>query len=166
MKHIDEPFCSEFKNKYTTQKKLADVIAFASKIYSENCEDYKRDKVRKGDQAVKRPRATSPSTSIATATSNEEEDAIAAKNLHNAQIREAFDNDIKDTYSTLEALARMDKTEVINFLAKPNVDVSFVKDVAKINEITTDIPLYKLKAIGCLAIMRSALADITENDIN
>ena len=124
------------------------------------------DKVRKGEQAVKRPRATSPSTSIATATSNEEEDAIAAKNLHNAQIREAFDNDIKDTYSTLEALARMDKTGVINFLAKPNVDVSFVKDVAKINEITTDKPLYKLKAIGCLAIMRSALADITENDIN
>ncbi len=117
--------------------------------------------MRKGEQAFKRPRANSPSTSTATATSNYEENAIAAKNLHNAQIREAFDNDIKDPYSTLEALARMDKTEIIKFLAKP-----FVKDVAKITEITTDIPLYKLKTIGCLAIMRSALADITENDIN
>ena len=31
---------------------------------------------------------------------------------------------------------------------------------------TKDIPLYKLKAVGLLAVLRSAVYDVTENDIN
>jgi hypothetical protein len=166
MEHINDPCCTEFKNNYTTQRTLAEVIALASKIYSINCEDYKRDKVRKGENAVKRPRPASPTSITALSTNDNEENTIAAKNLNNAIIREAFDNDANDTFLTLETIARMDKSEVIKFLESPNDDVKFAKKIAKINEITTDLPLYKLKAIGSLAIMRSALGDITENDIN
>jgi len=57
---------------------------------------------------------------------------------------------MKDSFSTLKVVVRMDKTEVMKFLIKPNGDLSFSKKNAKITKLKNDIPLYRLKAIGPL----------------
>jgi hypothetical protein len=161
IQNIDEPYCHEFKGIYQTFKKLADVLALAAKIYSENCEAYKKDKVRRGEKALKRPRSASPSSSTTVST----DESTAFKNLNNAIIREKFNNDASDTLATIETLVRSNAAGIETFYSQANQDLTFAKNVANITS-TKDIPLYKLKAVGLLAVLRSAVYDVTENDIN
>ena len=129
MKNLEKPFCTEFKEKYASYKNLAAVHEAAIDIYSKHCEDYNAKKVRVWDKAHKRQ----ASSSTFPESHSTDDDAVAAQNLHNAAIRELFDNNAKEMMEDFENMVKITQPGINHIFSAPTKDLEFAKYINLFN---------------------------------
>jgi hypothetical protein len=165
MKRIDDDFCKNFKDTFTTKTQLKEVQALAATVYANNCEEFCKNKVNSflieenGKKKITKRRRNSEENGDENKEPSNDEDS--SFNLNYELFKESLKNKCLQSAKEFENLQSLKSKDLNQILSTSTPSIDFAKQVFGVTD-TSQLPVQKKQAINHMAFLLDFVADLSD----